>query len=845
MKFSSFQRLPVPLQTLLLLACTLPILWAFLLFDLHRLNHQARTLSGAQVDNLARAFAEEVKSSISSIDLTLVELRDEWQGGYNEFSQVVSRRQAFLEKDIGFQVAIINAAGNLVFSSVRTTEVSMNLADREHFRVHLGLAFGDRLFISKPVMGRLSKRWSIQFTRPLIDASGNFSGVIVLSVSPNYFGRFYNTIDLGRDGSITLARSSGEILAQSPDSETAMGKTVSSAPFLGPGSGEYGQYEGRFGIDDIERLSGWRLLPKEEMVVVVGQSMDTILASYRQQRLAYFSIGAAISALLATIGYFLLAGMRQRAIATEALVDSEARWKFALEGAAEGVWDWDMRTGEVQFSRRWKEILGFAEHAIGNRIDEWEDRIHPEDKPRVLAEVQSHLHGATPTYISEHRMRCEDGGWKWVLERGMVVSHAADGQPLRMVGTFSDISQRKQAEQLDRERLQALEESRRALQQAQKLEALGRLTGGIAHDFNNILQTLTTGIQLSLLSVKEQGAQTALLACQRAVERGVQLTRQLLVFGRVQEAHLKTVHLARQMQEIHSLLRGALPSNIEFFVGMPDTLWPVRIDPLQFELAMLNLTMNARDAMPQGGQFSISASNVTLAAAVNGLEPGDYVHLRIRDTGEGMSEDVLNKALDPFFTTKVVGKGSGMGLAQAYGFASQMGGTLTLQSSRGEGLNVAIYLPRSLQEAPAAAPAGRATAPAARSRGRILLVEDDTLVSQTVSPALQKAGFTVDVADNGEEALRRLESQRQFDLVFSDIVMPGAVSGIELAEIVRTRFPAMRIMLATGYSERRVETAGIRTLAKPYAVETLVAALNEELDGANGQADGEPVRQLH
>nr|WP_217346570.1 PAS domain-containing protein [Noviherbaspirillum sp. L7-7A]MBV0881032.1 PAS domain-containing protein [Noviherbaspirillum sp. L7-7A] len=845
MKFSSFQRLPLFLQTLLLLACTLPILWAFLLFDLHRLNHQARTLSGAQVDNLARAFAEEVKSSISSIDLTLVELRDEWQGGYNDFSQVVSRRQAFLEKDIGFQVAIINAAGNLVFSSVRTSGMAMNFADREHFRVHRGLAFGDRLFISKPVMGRLSKRWSIQFTRPLIDASGNFSGVIVLSVSPNYFGRFYNTIDLGKDGSITLARASGEILAQSPDSESAMGKAVADAPFLQPGQAEYGQYEGRSGLDDIERLSSWRLLPKEEMVVVVGQSMDTILASYRQQRLAYFSIGAAISVLLATIGYFLLAGMRQRAIATAALVDSEARWKFALEGAAEGVWDWDVRGGQVQFSRRWKEILGYADDAIGNHIDEWNGRIHPEDKPRVLAELDSHLKGAAPTYNSEHRMRCQDGGWKWVLERGMVVSHAADGQPLRMVGTFSDISQRKEAEQLDRERLQALEDSRRALQQAQKLEALGRLTGGIAHDFNNILQTLTTGIQLSLFSVKDQGIQTALLACQRAVERGVQLTRQLLVFGRVQEAHLRAVHLPRQMQEIHSLLRGALPSNIEFFAGMPETLWPVRIDPLQFELAMLNLTMNARDAMPQGGQFSISASNVTLAAAANGLAPGDYVHLRIRDTGEGMSEEVLNKALDPFFTTKVVGKGSGMGLAQAYGFASQMGGTLTLQSSKGEGLDVSIYLPRSLQEAPSAAPAARAIAPAARSRGRILLVEDDTLVSQTVSPALQKAGFTVDVADNGEEALRRLESQQPFDLVFSDIVMPGAVSGIELAEIVRSRFPAMRIMLATGYSERRVETAGIRTLAKPYAVETLVAALNEELYGAQGPADVEPAQPVH
>jgi PAS domain S-box-containing protein len=968
MKFFPLKRLPLPLQLVLLLGCLLPILWSLIFFDLHRLHEQTRSLSRAHVDNLARAFAEEVKSSISSIDLTLVELRDEWQGGYNDFSQAVRRRQTYLEKDIGFQVAIINAAGLLVYSSVDVQPSSMNLGDREHFKAHRGLAFGDRLFISKPVLGRVSQRWSIQFTRPLIDASGNFSGVIVLSVSPDYFSRFYTTIDLGKDSSITLARTSGEVLAQSPNPENGMGKIVSRAPFLGPVTMDHGQYEGSSDFDRVERLFSWRVLPKEDLVVVVGQSLDTILATYRQQRQASFVSGAGISILLAAIGYFLLVGIRQRFLANAALVESEARWKFALEGAAEGVWDWDVQTDQAQFSRRWKEILGFSENEIGNRVDEWTARIHPDDKPSFMEELRSHLSGATPTYNSEHRMQCRDGSWKWVLERGMVVSHTSSGQPLRMVGTFSDITERKQgetdlkesmdqlaaeqrrmksilesshdafvavdpqgritdwntraeltfgwtaaevigrdlvsiiipeeqrqghnagfkrfaetgkssiinrvieveavhrngnripielavagffdgegyaanafirdiserkkAEQLDIERMHALEQSRRALQQAQKLEALGRLTGGIAHDFNNILQTLTTGVQVALFSAKDKGAQSALEACQRAVERGVQLTRQLLVFGRVQDVHLKTVHPALQMQDMYSLIRGALPSNIDLRMDVGDTLWPVRIDPLQFELAMLNLAMNARDAMTHGGQLNITGGNETIKSGVHDLKPGDYVRLVITDSGEGMTEEVLAKALDPFFTTKAVGKGSGMGLAQAYGFAKQMGGTLTLQSNKEEGLTVSIYLPREMQEALSSVPKIAASIPAAESGGSILLVEDDPLVRQTVQPALREAGFTVSMADNGEDAVRYLESGQQIDLVFSDIVMPGAISGIDLAKIIRTRYPKVQIVLATGYSERRVESAGVRTLAKPYSVSALVAALNDELYGA-------------
>lgn len=827
MKPSVLQRIPLPLQLLLYLGLVLSLLWTLIFLDLHRLHQEALAGSRSQVDNLARAFAEEVNSSINAIDLTLIELREEWQSGYSDFSHVVERRQTYLEKDVGFQVAILNAVGQLVFISTRAEGMPTDYSDREHFKVHQGLALGDKLFISKPVLGRVSRRWTIQFTRPLIDANGKFSGVIVLSVSPNYFSRFYRTIDLGKDGSITLARESGEVLTQSPDSHSGTGRQLQGLPFLAAGGANGGWFEGNNGADEIDRLFGWRRIPSRELVVMVGQSLGTVFAQYEQQRDAYFLTGAGISLVLAGIGYFLLAGLRQRALATARLVESEARWQFALEGAAEGVWDWNIPAGDVQFSRRWKEILGYRESDIDSGVDAWKERIHPEDRPAALQELQAHLDGDSAAYTSEHRLRCRDGSWKWVLERGMVVSMDG-GKPLRMVGTMSDISKRKEAERLDAERRRALEDTRKALQQAQKLEALGRLTGGIAHDFNNILQTLSTGIAFALMSAKDSGPQAALQACQRAVDRGVELTRQLLVFGRVQDAHLKTVDPARQIREMRSLLQGALPSNIAFLVDLPDSLWPVRLDPLQFELAMLNLTMNARDAMPQGGQLDLVLRNASVEGGANALERGDYLHITLTDSGGGMSEEVLAKALDPFFTTKAVGKGSGMGLAQAYAFARQMGGDLALRNCEGRGLEVSIWLPRAGHDA-AEAPEAEAAIVPTRLCGRVLLVEDDALVRQTVQPALQQAGFEVEVAHDATQALQRLERQDDIDLVFSDIVMPGEISGIGLAEFVRRRFPRVRVLLATGYSEHRVASPDIRILAKPYALDVLIAAIGEEL----------------
>jgi signal transduction histidine kinase/CheY-like chemotaxis protein len=378
------------------------------------------------------------------------------------------------------------------------------------------------------------------------------------------------------------------------------------------------------------------------------------------------------------------------------------------------------------------------------------------------------------------------------------------------------------------EAVASAERAQRALLQAQKLEALGRLTGGIAHDFNNILQTLSTSLQLIHFTNDRAKIESLLATCEKAIDRATVLTGQMRSFGKVQDARLQTVRLKEAISAAMSLLNSALPSNIDLISRIDEELWPVTIDPLQLELALLNILINARDAMPMGGIVKLDIRNNVLSKPMGGLPPGDYVSLSITDNGKGMSPEVLSKALDPFFTTKGIDKGTGLGLPQAYGFATQANGTLLLDSIEGKGTTVTIYLPRTALEVLPAYSEERAPQKPSSVTGTLLFVEDDLLVRESVEPALKAAGFQVIVARNGEEAVAYLETNHSIGLVFSDIVMPGSVSGIDLAKIVKTRFPQIQIVLATGYSDKRVDIPGVPLLAKPYKITEAIHILTEQ-----------------
>ncbi len=366
-----------------------------------------------------------------------------------------------------------------------------------------------------------------------------------------------------------------------------------------------------------------------------------------------------------------------------------------------------------------------------------------------------------------------------------------------------------------------------ALIKGQKLEALSRLTGGIAHDFNNLLQTLTSALQLAAMTADPERLQSLLATCQAAVRKATDLTAQLGSFGKVQDARLEVVDLAPAIRKKMQLLASAVGSSVSLRLDLAERLWPVLIDPVQLELALVNISLNACDAMPQGGALRIGAENVPAERAPREL-PGECVLLRITDTGIGMSAEVLANALDPFFTTKPMGQANGLGLAQVYGFATNSGGLLRLDSVEGEGTTVELYLPRAAVGG-GAEPAAVAPAPTLAAVARhVLFVDDDLLLRDTVAPALEQAGFTVTLAASGDEAVALLQDGLRPDVVFSDIVMPGSTSGIDLARIVRERYAGTGIVLATGYSLKRIVLADVPVLSKPYELSAVIDALTAE-----------------
>lgn len=423
----------------------MPLVWGLVAMPVYQLQRLAERESGKELENLAHAFAEEVNSSVGTIDLSLIGLREHWMRDRGTFREIVLRLQRHLDRHIAFQVAIVDARGQLVFSSIDPSAKPIDLSDRAHIRTHLE-GIGDRLFISEPVLGRVSKQWSVQFTRPLYDDSGRLDGVIVLSVAPEYFSRFYDSMDIGEGAIITLVREGGTILARSPDAALGMGKVLRGPPYDRADRPATGTYSSRSRVDGVERLHAWRTLPKFRLIVVAGRSVDAVHARYETLYASYLTGGALISLLVALAGYFMLVRGRERACATRALRESEARWKSALEGSEVGVWDWDLATQMVQLSERSKELLGVDGERVPGTLAELTARVHPDDVVEVARSLQAHLDGETPRYEMEHRIRFGPDSWSWVLARGMVAARDTQGRPLRMIGTFADITERKHRE---------------------------------------------------------------------------------------------------------------------------------------------------------------------------------------------------------------------------------------------------------------------------------------------------------------------------------------------------------------------------------------------------------------
>jgi signal transduction histidine kinase/ActR/RegA family two-component response regulator len=375
------------------------------------------------------------------------------------------------------------------------------------------------------------------------------------------------------------------------------------------------------------------------------------------------------------------------------------------------------------------------------------------------------------------------------------------------------------------------EKAQEILRDTQKLEAIGRMAGGIAHDFNNLLTVIQGNAEVLQDGTLSEDQAHSVQAIDRASDRGARLVRQILSFSRRQALKIDVVDLRQRAEELSEMLGRTVRGDVRLLVNLDEGVWPVECDVAELEIALMNLAVNARDAMPKGGLVTVGGRNCTLTGQEDqtpGLV-GDFVALSVTDTGTGIAPENISKVFEPFFTTKDIGKGTGLGLSQVYGFAQQTGGRVAIDSALGKGTSVTLYLPRAKAESIASEPPRTAAAP---GTGTVLLVEDESDVADTARLMLKMLGYRTEHARDGGTALALLLSGQKVDIVFSDIIMPGGMSGLDLARRVRQHFPRLPILLSSGYARATGEVyrEGFNIIAKPYSADSLRDALRRAVD---------------
>jgi PAS domain S-box-containing protein len=522
-----------------------------------------------------------------------------------------------------------------------------------------------------------------------------------------------------------------------------------------------------------------------------------------------------------------------QAAAQRTLEATESKFRVMADSAP--VLMWVSRTdGRREFANQ--AYVDFLNVPYREAIDfDWRKVLHPDDLTRILQE-QVAGEASRRLFTLEARYRRHDGEYRWVRSVSQP-RWAADGSFAGFVGVGSDITEAKQAEEdlkrindLLAERVQAAlaerDEAEAALQRAQKLEAVGQLTGGVAHDFNNLLTVMIGALDMIQRHPKDEARRERMIeAALAAARRGERLTQQLLAFARRQQLKPEPVQVDALLHDAEPLLRRAVGEAVTLVIAPAAADCVVNLDPSQFEAAVMNLAVNARDATPSGGMIRIETLPVTLAdRQIEAVEAGEYLCVGVHDTGAGMTADTATRAFEPFFTTKPPGRGTGLGLSQVYGFARQSGGTATLDSAPGKGASVCLYLPRlAAEQLPAATP-DEMRATGGGPALRVLLAEDDAQVAELVETMLADLGHQVRLAEHADAALAILRTGEPFELLLTDLIMPGDKSGVDLAREAVTLRPGLPIILSSGYTGEvlsAAEDAPWPLLRKPYGAEQL------------------------
>ena len=535
---------------------------------------------------------------------------------------------------------------------------------------------------------------------------------------------------------------------------------------------------------------------------------------------------AAVSTLLmlfALLNAILL--FRTYVRSSAALDDAEVRRELEHQSAERfhaaarvldcAVYEWTPLDNALQWTETLTTAFGYPLAEVEGTRDWFLERVHPDDRAAVEAEDAASVSEQRDGQ-SEFRWRTKDGEYRDVWDRWTTI-HDPDGTPNRVIGGFVDVTERKRLQE--------------AVHQTGKIEAIGQLAGGVAHDFNNLLLTVRAAAELATARAEDDPELQELLGeISTAADRGASLTQQLLTFSRQRAVEMRVVDLEASVDALAPMLRRLLGADVAVQSVLAADLWKVKLDPTSIDQVLVNLCVNSRDAMPNGGVVRIDARNAVLTAAAAetlSIDPGEYVALSVIDSGHGMDAETAARLFEPFFTTKPLGKGTGLGLATVYGIARQSGGAIHVETAPGDGTTFTLYLPRTeddlISETAPAEPE-----PEGHSE-TILLVEDERSVRTLVRRLLEVEGYIVVTAESAEDALVVADREAGIDLVLTDMVMPG-MNGRQLMEQLEHSRPGMKVVYTSGYfDERATGTGGAAFLQKPYTNQVLARTVREAL----------------
>jgi len=778
------------------------------MYELIRSRHEAQERAADEIGALARVFAEQTRRSLQTVDIMLRAVADAYRDrtlppldSRAMHDELAAQRDQF--SDVG-AVFVADAQGQRLNSSTAYPPPPGSISGDDLIRA-LQTSPRDSAYVGESVRRLSTGRWVVPLARRLEGPGRRLDGVVAALLDASYFDNFYAAVHLEGGTSVALLHESGTLVSIFPPQDAQAGEPVPAyrdLPRRDAASNRPSLLRGPGG----ERMAVAQPVPGFAMTVVVSRKLDDVLAAWHEQvfwvllRTAFLTL--MMVALLVTVRRHVARVNAARA----QLRESDQRYALAVAGSNEGLWDWNLVTGDLFFSERAQELCGMPPGPPLRPRRAWHALllVHPEDLPRLREEMKAHLRGRRPHFDIEVRAAVRradvsdatrgEPDWSWYRQRGLAFRDAR-GRPLRMAGSIENIDERKHAER-ERQRLET------QLRQAQKLEALGTLAGGIAHDFNNILGSILGYGELARSGVPSGSAQIRYLdGVLNAGQRAKALVERILAFSRSGMGERVPVHVQSLVAEALDLLLPSLPRGITLTRTLEAGDTAVIGDATQIHQVVMNLCTNAMQAMQDGGALEVALTlhrcDTTVTLTTGALPAGDYVCLMVRDHGHGIEPEAVHRIFDPFFTTKRVGVGTGLGLSLVHGIVTDLGGAIDVVSAPGAGSTFTVWLPWSGRVA-ALAPSEVVGIPYGDGE-RILLVDDEVALVQVGEEMLAALGYDPAGYTSSVEALAAFVAEPEgFDAVLSDETMPE-LTGSQMALRIRKIRPDIPIVLMSGY----------------------------------------------